>query len=660
MDEQRDYARLFSPIEIGGKRLRNRIVHAAILTRLAVQGAVSERLIEHTLARARGGAAMIVTEPLGTSHRHNEAIRVACWNDDGVEGLKRWADAIEGADCRLVGQIQDSGRGRRTPGRNFNAIGASSLPDDLSWTVPYALATDEVEAMIAEIAQSSRRLKQCGFSGVEISAGHGHLFHQFLSPWSNNREDKYGGDFDGRLRIVAELIDAIVALCGNDFMLGLKLPGDDGIAGSIGPDLSGRIAAQLTASGKASYVAFAQGTHNRTLEMHAPDSHYPAMAYMPLYRQLRPSVTGIPLMALGRITDPAEADGIVARGEADLIGLGRPLLTDAGWVNKAASGRARDIRYCVSGNKCWKNNTENGFLACENNPLLAEGMELKPPARATVPKTVVVVGAGIAGLEAALAAAERGHQVTVIGRSSQVGGSTRLQAQLPGSEQMSSIYDYQFMAAGRASVRFELGVDASAADVIAMRPDIVLLATGSRMIWPRCLPQDLQASGLILDLRKAMVDVIGRKSRQSGTAVIFDMDATEGTYAAAELLQQRFERAILLTPRDSIAQETSVLARQSILRRFHTSGMSYVVLSEPRWTDDFEQGRLTYQNVYSGKRDSIDNVAFFAYSTPRAPNVELAAPLREAGLDVRLIGDCRVARDALAATSDGYSAGRSL
>ena len=138
-----------------------------------------------------------------------------------------------------------------------------SLPDDLSWLMPRALRASEIRSMIEDFAKSAQRLQRCGFSGVEISGGHGHLFHQFLSPWSNARDDQYGGDVAGRTRLVAEMIAVVRAACGNDFILGLKLPGDDGVPGGIGPDEAARIAVHLTAPKTIDYITFAQGSHAR-------------------------------------------------------------------------------------------------------------------------------------------------------------------------------------------------------------------------------------------------------------------------------------------------------------------------------------------------------------------------------------------------------------
>src|SRR6185295_1245551 len=186
------YPSLFSAFKLGARTLRNRIVHASMNTHMAAQTRVTGQLIDYHAARARGGAALIVTEPISMARHQNVSYRARAWNDDDLDGLKRWAEAVESEECRLLGQIQDPGRGRHNTGIGADAIGASPLPDDLSWLVPRALAVEEIHAMVEAFASSAARLKRCGWSGVEISAGHGHLFHQFLSPWSNTRTDEYG------------------------------------------------------------------------------------------------------------------------------------------------------------------------------------------------------------------------------------------------------------------------------------------------------------------------------------------------------------------------------------------------------------------------------------------------------------------------------------
>jgi len=652
------YPALLSPYTLRGGRLRNRVVHASMTTRLAEHGRVTDRLIQYHINRARGSAALIVTEPLSMAPHQDIPAKVRVWNDENLDGLKRWAAAVESLDCRLLGQIQDPGRGRHLPGRNPHAVGASALADDISGTVPHVLSGAELERLVESFAQGAQRLQLCGFSGVELSCGHGHLFHQFLSPWSNVRSDAYGGDLAGRTRFIAQIVSAVRALCGRQFIVALKLPGNDGVAGGIGPVEAVRIAAHLTASGDVDFLSFAQGSHARSLEMHIPDSHGPRAPYLPLVRELRRGIPGVPVAALGYITDPAEADAIIASGDAELVALGRSLIADPAWLTKAAQGRAHDIRYCVSRNSCWSTGRPS---ACDNNPRVARSDEVDWwPAPAERKRRVVVVGAGVAGMEAAWIAAARGHQVTVFGRTGEVGGKARLRALLPGGETYRNPVDYQLGAARRAGVQFELGVSVTASDVIALRPDAVVLASGSNMVVPRWLPADAVTSGLVPDLRSALLPLLGRSNRQHGAAVIYDLDHTEGTYAAAEFLRTRFERVVVITPRDSLAQEAPVVTCQAILRRFGQQGIESLVLTDLKWNDSLEEAKLEYVHVYNGTTGVIEDVAFFAYSTPRTPEDALADPLRAAGIEVHVVGDCKYPRTMLDATAEGHAAGNAV
>jgi hypothetical protein len=366
-------------------------------------------------------------------------------------------------------------------------------------------------------------------------------------------------------------------------------------------------------------------------------------------------------VALGRITDPAEAEAILARGEAELIGLGRPLVTDPAWLNKAAAGRAQDIRYCVSCNSCWGLNVSGVPIACDNNPRVAQPDEVDfRPARAAKRRRVVVVGTGVAGLEAAWVAAARGHDVTVFGRSGTVGGKAKLRSMLPGGEALSSIFDYQFAAAQRAGARFELGVDATVDEIRRVDPDTVILATGSSMIAPRWLPEEARLQGWVPDLRSAMADLVGVRERQSGAAVVFDMDHTEGTYASAQRLRELFDEVWIVTPRHCIADDTSLVTRQGILRRMSREGIRIACLSEPRWTERMESAGLEIEQVYTGQRTVLEPLALLAYATPRLPDRRLADELEAAGIETRLVGDCVMARNVMAATAEGHAAGHAV
>ncbi len=653
------YPTLFSTYAIGGINLRNRLAHASIQTKLPHNGEATERLINYHRARAEGGAGLIVTEPMAMTSVNRESFRLRVWDDQALDSLCRLADAVEGADTRLLGQIQDAGRGRHAVGRNDGAVGASALPDDLSWTVPRVLRVDEITRLIDEWAAASRRLQRAGFSGVEISAGHGHIFHQFLSPWSNRRNDRYGGDLANRARFLTELIDAIRATCHRPFAIGLKLPGDDGVAGSIDLAAARTIAAHLAATTNIDYWTFAWGAHANSLWQHLPDAHGNRHPYLDDIRKLRQADPSIPTGALGYLTDPNECERALTSGTADIAFLGRPLITDPAFGNKAQAGREASIRYCVSGNNCWRSLIESGVLACDNNPRVGAADEHRwRPEPAARPQRVTIVGAGVAGLEAALTAARRGHEVTLFGASDEVGGKTRLHAALPGGENLSSVYDYQYLAGRKAGVAYRLGVTASAKDVLATSPDIVLLATGSKLTRPRFLAEAL--SEYVPDLRRFAVELLTRRGRQPDHLLLYDHDHTAMTYAVAELASARFERVTLVTPRERIGTDVSLVARQGIYHRLYAAGVDICCAVDVEDLDEIEDGVVRLVNVWSGKASTISDVTALTYATARQPADKLAPALQAAGLTVERIGDCRAPRSLMASTKEGYDIAMAL
>jgi 2,4-dienoyl-CoA reductase-like NADH-dependent reductase (Old Yellow Enzyme family)/thioredoxin reductase len=598
---------MLAPLALAGKTLRNRVVHLSMTTFSNRDAKVGPTLLNYCASRARGGAAMLVTEPISMARHHHLATRADAWNDTDLDGLSRLAHAVESEDCRLIAQLLERGRARNQPGRSFDGIGMSVLPDDLSWSMPRALLRSEIAPLLDEYARAAARLKRCGWSGLEISAGHGHFFHQTLSPWSNRRTDDYGGDLEGRTRLLRELIAAIRAHCGDGFILGLKLPGNDWLPGSIDPVYAAAVAR--------------------------------------------------------RLTDPAEADAIVADGTAAMVGIGRALIADPAWVTKAQAGRAHDIRYCVSCNTCWERISQQRLpIGCDNNPRvgLADEVDYRPP-RAEHARRVVVVGAGPAGLEAAWIAAARGHRVAVLTRGDELGGKLRLRARLPGGESVSSVYDYQHAAAERHGCEFIMRREAGLADVLALEPDAVIIATGADMVAPLWLPEDVRDSELVPDLRTAMREVLRHGGRQPGSAVIFDMDHGEGTYAAAEHLHSIFDRVVIVTPRDTVAQDLPMVVRQGILRRLSEKRISVLTLSEPVWSARLESAaELVCVNVYNGEQTVVRDLAFLAWSTPRAPDAALPLALAERGIVFHRVGDALAARSLHAATSEGHAAGHAV
>ena len=658
MDTDQKYPKLFSAVDIGNLRLRNRIIHASMTTRYAEDGDVSQRLHNYYLNRALGGAALLVSEPINGHRGQTNPKKLDVYGGKSDLKLGRLVETLAKESCFFVAQIQDSGRGRREAGRNDYAVGPSPLPDDISWTVPRELGVAEIERLVDDFVLSCKKLKSLGIAGVEISAGHGHLFHQFLSAWSNHRCDDYGGGIVGRTKLLRDLILSIRDACGDDFLLGLKLPGDDGVDGSIDENMALSIAVEM---GKLpiDYWTFAWGTHANSLYQHLPDAHGERTPYAQAIRKLRKAAPDIPTGALAYLTDPNEAERLLTDGTADLVMMGRALITDPAWPNKARHSREAEIRYCVSCNTCWRTIVEGDGLQCDNNPRVGMNEEADwKPKKANIPRKVVVVGGGIAGMEAAWVLGLRGHDVTVFNASGEVGGKTRIHACLPGGENLSSIYDYQYLRAQEAGVNFEFDLRATVDLVHGRGPDAVILASGSRMSWPSFLDEEDRDG--VLDLRTFCASWVKQLQPQTGRLLIYDKDHTEMTYAAAEYFADYFSSVVIVTPRERIASDVSLVNRQGIYQRLYDKRVTIISSVEPQPDSELEQGRLTLANVYNGDQTVVDGLAAITYATPRLSTVELLLPLQKLGIAVHTIGDCHAPRSVLAATREGHQIGLTL
>jgi 2,4-dienoyl-CoA reductase-like NADH-dependent reductase (Old Yellow Enzyme family) len=638
------FEHLSRPLEFGALRLKNRVAHAAILTRYAAAEQVTDRLIAYHQNRAQGGAAMIVTEAVNALP--SQAGRGAYLNahsDAGLPDLARLASAVTRHDCRILAQLQERGRGNYSRARVDRTFAPSALPDDLTGAVPHALSTGEVEAMMEAFAAAAGRLQRAGFDGVEVSVGHGHLFHQFLSAHSNRRSDRFGGDLDGRMTLLRELVAAIRSACGRDFVLGLKLPAEDGDPGGIDLAQAGRIASALSDPRTVDYVAFAWGAQNRQLHWHIPDGHWPRAPYAEKTAELRRHTNGVPVMGLARIV------------------VGRALIADPAWTGKALSGRSHAIRPCVSCNTCWGAIAEPAPLVCDTNPDLGTAAELsgpRPRPGAGPGRRVVVVGGGVAGLSAAAEAAEAGHRVTLFHAAGVLGGRAHTAARLPGGEGIEGVYDFDTARASAAGVGIELGVTATAQDIEACTPDTIILATGAETPWDGpALDDDLP----LPSLRELVQDALRRNGAMGDGLLLIDRDDSIWVYRAAELLADRFATVTVLSQWEVPAQREPLVVRQGMLerlaaRRVRVENNARVDLT----LDDLMEGAVGYHQLLTGARLRVEGIDAVAHASPRRPRTALLADLQERGHAPLAIGDAYQPRALMQAVAEGRRAGQAI
>ena len=669
-----DFVHLAAPLRQGRLDLKNRIVHASILTRFAIGEQATDRLIRYHANRARGGAAMIVTEAVNAlPMQAGRGAYLNAYSDEGHQSLFQLAEAVRMHDCRLLAQLQERGRGNYARVAQSQAVGPSALPDDIAGAVPRPLPTDEVERMIEDFAAAARRLERAGFDGVEISAGHGHLFHQFLSGHANRRKDRFGGDQKSRATFLIETIQAVRASVGADFILAVKLPAEDGDPGGVNLDAAAEIARLTLKPGAVDLASFAWGAQNRRLHWHVPDGHFDRAPYVEKIEALREAANGVPVAALGRIVDPNEAEAVLAEGRADLISVGRALIADAAWPRLALAGRGHAIRACVSCNTCWGAIAEPAPLVCDTNPDLATEAETErldhefaarpvPAPSLRLGKAalrLVVVGGGVAGLSLAATAAEAGHETTLFHRRPDVGGRAWLAARLPGGEGLQGVYDDDAARACAAGARLELGVEARADDLIALAPDRVAIATGAEIQRPEtgALGDADIAPSLDWLLREAF-RLQGRLGRH---LVIIDREDGIWVYRAAEFLAARFDCVTVLTERETPASREPLVVRQGLLERLAAGRVKCVTmaLATPEF-DALAEGKLGYCHALSGAPGNLSDVDAIAVAGPRAPRLDLAPPLAAAGYAPILLGDAFQPRALMHTVSDGRRIGRRL
>ena len=641
------YPHLFTPITLGKVTLQNRIVVLPHGTSMVENGAITDDDIAYYEARARSGPGMIIT---GAAVVHPSSARrlrnlVENYSEHVLEGLSKRARMIRSHGVVAVGQILHLGRELIGGDSDLAPSAPSFLRSPRDPFPPHVLTRGEIAEIVAGFGQSAGNLQRSGHDGVEIHAAHGYLVAQFLSPATNQRDDDYGGDAARRMRFIHEVIRAVRAQCGADFLLGVRLSADEETGEGLGIADTVRIAETLARTGGVDYLSITLGTRGAYVkDVTQPEAT--AARAAGIIRQ----ACNIPILVGQRITRPELAERILANGEADMVGMARAFIADADWVAKARAGEAERIRPCLGLNQDCR--AFNPHLHCAVNPL-AGRETVRPFAKsgaAPGAKRVVIIGAGPGGLEAARAAALRGHKVTLFEASDGVGGLFLYAASVPHRQDLRRLIDYYRGELRRLAVPLELNAEINGpADLPAH--DVAVIAVGAQALP---VPDEFSAPHV-----KSWFDILSEgapapKGNQRAV-MVDDGSGFWWNYGVAEALSEAGWRVIYVTPTVALAGNIPTESVAPLLARLGQGGTEFRVLSD---LFAVTGSGAEIANLASGAVDQID-CELVVVQTGRAPR-SLAEAFANHGAEVHAIGDCVTPRRMSHAVFEGQRLGLSL
>ena len=500
-----DYPHLLAPLDLGFATLPNRVLMGSMHTGLEESSHGFAKLAAFYAARARGGVALIVTggiAPNVVGRLEPRASQLSFgWQ---VAKHRQVTDAVHAAGGRIALQILHAGRYAYHP----LSVAPSAIGSPITPFKPRALTRWGIERTIAAYVRCARLAQRAGYDGVEVMGSEGYLINQFIVPQTNDRDDEWGGTYANRIRFAVEIVRRTREAAGADFIIIYRLSMLDLVEGGSTWGEVVELAQAIEAAG-ATLINTGIGWHEARIPTIA--TMVPRGAFTWVTARLRGAVK-LPLITTNRINDPAVADAILARGDADMVSMARPFLADADFVNKAAQGRADAINTCIACNQaCLDHVFERQIASCLVNPFACRETELAPtPAREV--KRVAVVGAGPAGLACATMAAERGHRVTLYDAAPEIGGQFNLARRIPGKEEFAETLRYFASRLETLRVERRLGTRATADDLRDY--DAVILATG-------IVPRQPAIEGLAHESVTSYIDIVeGRRVAGRNVAII--------------------------------------------------------------------------------------------------------------------------------------------
>jgi 2,4-dienoyl-CoA reductase-like NADH-dependent reductase (Old Yellow Enzyme family) len=562
---------LLKPLKIKGLTIRNRVMSTSHAPGYGRDGKPQERYQLYHEEKAKGGIGLTM---FGGSSSVALDSPAAPWNqisvadDSVVPFFQQFADRVHKHGAKLMIQLTHMGRRTKWDTENwFPTVSPSPRREPASRTIPKEIEPEEIARIVKDFAAAARRCRDGGLDGCEISAAHGHLIDQFLSPSVNQRTDKYGGSLENRMRFGIEVLEAMREAAGDDFVIGIRMSGDEMIADGLSQDDCLFIASEYAKRGLVDFLNILGG-QARDHIAHAislPNMSFPVAPFLFLPSAIKREVD-IPVFHAQRITDLATAARSVADGHVDMVAMTRAHIADPHLVKKLSEGRADDIRQCVGAGYCIDRIYVGGDALCIQNA--ATGREATMPhviRRADVKRRVVVVGGGPGGLEAARVAAERGHSVVLFEKSGTAGGQIGIAAKAGWREALSGIPRWLVGQVTKLGVDLRLGVEATEATILAERPDVIIIATGG--VASRGQTKGAEAHAV------TTWDVLTGAVEPTGTVLLYDEMGQHNAASTAEVLAKRGCLVEIATHDRMIAEEVGTTNQPIHLRELYKLGV---------------------------------------------------------------------------------------
>ncbi len=648
------HPRLTSPLQLRGHTLRNRIVFGAHTNNMSDQGIPGPRMENYLLERALGGAAMVVTEPVPV-HRTGVLTRgnLLHSSDEIIPHFRRITERVQEAGAVIVQQLYHIGAHGDSDlsfAPHWSPSGGPSYHDSDG---SHRMTINEINELLDAHVAAARRAKAAGFQGVEVWAAYHSLLDQFWTPWSNSRDDAWGGSLENRTRFSRTLIDRIRKACGEDFIIGLAISYSPGYSVTLSAESLCEIIALHDATGHLDYITCGYGSYLEFDGIIPPFTHGEKLS-TPLTAQLKGIVKHAVITSEAGVRTPDNAETILRSGEADLVSIVRGQIADPHLARKTTEGRADDIRGCISCNQmCWGRRSRDYWISCLINPSVGRefewGGDRFTPAETV--KNVLIVGAGPAGLEAARAAAERGHTVEIVEALPQIGGQFRLAGMQPRRAQILDLMDWYERQFTKLGVTLRLNTFLDAEDIAAHAADVVVLATGSlpdETGFQRWMPQEPSLPGIEAGGVWSPEAVLRREARLGASVVVYDEGSNWRGVGTAWALAEQGKEVTIVTPEPFVGKEIARTAADGPARK-RMAQLGVKFLTEHCLTRWHGNG-VTVRNMLTGKEETLPTSALVMATTNQSFD-----PWPEAfpGKATHRIGDCTAPRLAAYAFHEG-------